>query len=103
VTESNSLLDASAVWAGPGRSVLMAPTPEVEGLGAAARERLEAVERLALIDASLRAHRRSRHWRTVRRLLIARGGVYRHLIELNEHVERLGGDPLPRRRFQRGA
>ena len=64
-------------------------------------ERREAVMRLAMVDASLAAHRRARHWAIVRRLVIGRGGIYRRLLELNLEVERAGGEALPRRRFER--
>ena len=73
----------------------------VASLRTAEHERREAVERLAMIDASLRAHRRAQHWSTARRLLAARGGVYRQLLEINARGEDLGGEPLPRRRFER--
>ena len=54
-----------------------------------------------MIDDSLTWHRSARRWRTVRRLRIARGGVYRGLVDLNEQVARAGGTALPRRRFER--
>ena len=81
----------------------MDSTPgRVEGLREAEYRRREEIARLAMIDDSLARHRGARRWRVVRRLLLARGGVYRRIVDLNDEVARAGGEPLPRRRFERG-
>jgi hypothetical protein len=76
------------------------PTPNTaQFLEAAERERREMMLLLSMIDDSLATHR-GVEW-IERRLLHARQTVHKRLLDLNGRIERAGGDPMPRRRFER--